>query len=399
MWSNIIKRYEKELLESVIPFWQKNSPDSENGGYYHFLDRDGSVFETKKFMWMEWRIVYMFSTLYNSQILVESQEIWLNIAKQGYEFLTKHGKDADGNFYFALNKKGRPISGAHNIYSEAFAVMGSAALFKACGEEKYKKQALESMNNYIQRIQNPKGKWNKGMPDAQMRKTMGHYMIMANLGTVINDCIGIDTYNQDINDAVSNVIDHFYNEEFKILFENINPDHSFDLESCEGRHLIPGHGIEACWFILQYAEANNRQDIIDKTCKIIKNQLNFAWDTKFGGLYYFMDVLDKPHEELTWDMKLWWVHNEALIACLYAFRLSKDSEFLEWFKKVDEWTWKHFPDQEYGEWFGYLNRRGEPTHNLKGGKWKTFFHLPRCLLLCIEQIQLIEEREKNPLIK
>ena len=35
---------------------------------------------------------------------------------------------------------------------------------------------------------------------------------------------------------------------------------------------------------------------------------------------------------------------------------------------------------DYGEWFGYLNRQGEPTHLLKGGKWKTFFHLPRYLM-------------------
>jgi N-acylglucosamine 2-epimerase len=59
---------------------------------------------------------------------------------------------------------------------------------------------------------------------------------------------------------------------------------------------------------------------------------------------------------------------------------------LDWFYKIDEWTWKRFPDPEYGEWFGYLNRRGEPTLMLKGGKWKTFFHLPRALLECSERL-------------
>ena len=152
----------------------------------------------------------------------------------------------------------------------------------------------------------------------------------------------------------------------------------------EGRHLNPGHGLEACWFILEYAERQNRPDLIADTCQIIKDQLDFGWDQKYGGIYYFMDVLGKPHIELQWDMKLWWVHNEALIAALYAFKLSKDKKFLNWFQKIDQWTWKHFPDKENGEWFGYLNRRGEPTHLLKGGKWKTFFHLPRALLMCID---------------
>jgi mannose/cellobiose epimerase-like protein (N-acyl-D-glucosamine 2-epimerase family) len=37
----------------------------------------------------------------------------------------------------------------------------------------------------------------------------------------------------------------------------------------------------------------------------------------------------------------------------------------------------HFPDPQYGEWFGYLNRRGEVLLPLKGGKWKGCFHVPR----------------------
>ncbi|MBQ4314272.1 MAG: AGE family epimerase/isomerase, partial [Lentisphaeria bacterium] len=89
--------------------------------------------------------------------------------------------------------------------------------------------------------------------------------------------------------------------------------------------------------------------------------------------------------------KLWWVHNEAIIACLYAYKVSGRKEFLDWFKKLDDWTWSHFPDPEYGEWFAYLNRRGEPTHMLKGGKWKTFFHLPRCLYMSVKLMKEMQQ--------
>jgi N-acylglucosamine 2-epimerase len=107
-----------------------------------------------------------------------------------------------------------------------------------------------------------------------------------------------------------------------------------------------------------------------------------------------MDVLCKPHLELSWDMKLWWPHNEAILATLFAYRLTKDHYFLDWFHKIDEYTFSHFRDPEYGEWFAYLNRQGTPTHMLKGGKWKCFFHLPRCLLLGIEQMKLCEDMIK-----
>ncbi len=41
-------------------------------------------------------------------------------------------------------------------------MMGSAALFKATnGEEKYKKEAVEAMDKYLARLNNPKGKVSK----------------------------------------------------------------------------------------------------------------------------------------------------------------------------------------------------------------------------------------------
>ena len=46
-------------------------------------------------------------------------------------------------------------------------------------------------------------------------------------------------------------------------------------------------------------------------------------------------------------------------------------------------------DQEYPEWFGYLNRRGEVLLPLKGGKWKGCFHVPRGLYQCWKTLEEI----------
>ncbi|MGI6383938.1 MAG: AGE family epimerase/isomerase [bacterium] len=111
-------------------------------------------------------------------------------------------------------------------------------------------------------------------------------------------------------------------------------------------------------------------------------ELKFGWDKEYGGIYYFMDILGKPHIELQWNMKLWWVHCEALVATAMAYKLTGRQEFKEWFEKIHAWTWSRYPDPKYGEWFAYLDRFGNITHTLKGGKWKCFFHLPRMLLIC-----------------
>ena len=142
----------------------------------------------------------------------------------------------------------------------------------------------------------------------------------------------------------------------------------------------PGHGLESMWFVLQYAERIGDAELIRQACDYVDELFRFGTDPEYGGIFYFMDALGRPHLELQHDMKLWWPHNEAAIAALFAFKLSGEERFLTHFKTVDAWMWSHFPDPEYGEWFAYLDRAGRPNNMLKGGKWKTFFHLPRCLM-------------------
>ena len=390
MFTQYIKRYEKELLENVIPFWESHCIDRDFGGYFTCLDRDGSVYDTTKYMWMQWRIVCMFGELYMTEY---GKPEWLEIAKRGFDFLHRHGRDETGTYYFALNRKGEPAMAPYNIYSDCFAAMGAAVLYRATKEEKYRQAAESAMNSYIARMDNPKGRWDKGMPGKQKYLSLGHYMMLANLGLLMDSCLGADTYAKSLAGAVDTVLSKFWNPNRGLMFENILPDGSFDLDSCEGRMLNPGHVLEAMWFILNYFnQYQPGSPQVAKVAEIIKATLNFGWDREFGGIYYFMDALGKPHLELQADMKLWWVHNEATIACLYAYKMTGDSEFFDWFQRLDEWSWKHFPDPQYGEWFAYLNRRGEPTHMLKGGKWKTFFHLPRYLLV---SLQLMKEMQHD----
>jgi len=387
LFSEPLIRYGTELL-TTARFWEDHCVDRACGGYFHFLDRDGSAFDTAKFMWMEWRIVYMFATLATSEY---ARPGWLEIARHGYDFLIRHGKDEHGNCYFALNRQGVPMIAPCNIYSDCFAAMGCAAMFKATGDSDCRREAEAAMQHYVARIGNPKGRWEKSLAGNPKRLSHGHYMILANLGYVLNECLGTDRYDRDIASAADKVLGTFWNPERRVLFENVNPDGSFDLDSCDGRHVNPGHALESMWFIMQHAEQARRPDTIDRACEITKAMLEFGWDRQHGGILYFMDALGKPHLALEADMKLWWVHNEAILAVLFAYRLTGEQCWLEWFRLLDDWTWRHFPDPQFGEWFGYLNRAGEPTHLLKGGKWKTFFHVPRFLLTGIRQMKMMAE--------
>ena len=77
------KRYKTELLENVLPFWLNNSQDLTFGGYHTCLDRQGNVYDTDKFIWLQGRQVWMFSLLYNN---VEKRREWLDCVSRAESF-------------------------------------------------------------------------------------------------------------------------------------------------------------------------------------------------------------------------------------------------------------------------------------------------------------------------
>lgn len=64
-FKELAKLYKNELLENVLPFWLNHSQDLEFGGYYTCLNRNGDVFDTDKFIWLQGREVWLFSMLYH----------------------------------------------------------------------------------------------------------------------------------------------------------------------------------------------------------------------------------------------------------------------------------------------------------------------------------------------
>ena len=94
------------------------------------------------------------------------------------------------------------------------------------------------------------------------------------------------------------------------------------------------------WFVMAAAKRRGRQDLIDQAAEVMLKTLEFGWDTKYGGIFYFLDIgaylpsintpfalivcyaAGKPPQQLEWDQKLWWVHLESLVA-LSQVRLGK----------------------------------------------------------------------------
>ena len=134
-------------------------------------------------------------------------------------------------------------------------------------------------------------------------------------------------------------------------------------------------------------------DMHKKAIEVFDMAFNAGWDKEYGGILYFMDCLGNPPEAYEHDMKLWWPHNEALIASMMIYRDTKDEKYLDIFYQILDYCKKVFAD-EYGEWYGYLRRDGKPTlPACKGSTFKGPFHVPRCLIYVDQLMTQVLEAE------
>ncbi|HLP38333.1 AGE family epimerase/isomerase [Lacibacter sp.] len=367
--------YRNELVSNILPFWQNHSKDEVNGGFFTCLDRAGNVYDTDKFMWLQGREVWCFSYMYKH---VEQKKEWLDMALHGARFMQQHGRDEEGNWYFSVTADGKPLVQPYNIFSDCFATMAFAALDKINPSDEWKKIAVDTFENIIRRRHNWKGTYSKAYPGTRPLKNFALPMILCNLSLELEHILGSDRVNEFVPEVIHEVMDVFYQPEHGLILENVNPDGSFN-NSFEGRLLNPGHAIESTWFIMDLAKRMNDRALIDRAVAILLTTLEYGWDKEYEGIFYFMDIKGMPPQQLEWDQKLWWVHVEALVALAKAYALTGNEQCAVWFERIHNYTWKHFRDEEYGEWFGYLNRRGEVLLSLKGGKWKGCFHIPRAL--------------------
>lgn len=367
--------YRNELLDAIIPFWLNHSKDNDFGGYFTCLTRQGEVFDTDKFMWLQGREVWLFSMIYNR---IEKNPVWLDMALHGAGFMEKHGMDKQGNWYFSLTREGKPLIQPYSIFSDCFAAMAFSELYKCTGNEEHKQIALNTYSNILQRQANPKGGHSKAYPGTRPLKNFSLPMILCNLSLIMEDILGINRVNALIQPLINEVMVTFYHKGSGLILENVTFEGEFS-NSFEGRLLNPGHTNEAMWFMMDLAVQINDKSLIDKCIGILLRSTENGWDRKHGGIFYFLDIMGYPTQQLEWDQKLWWVHIETLIAMAKGYRLTGNQDCRHWFETIHEYTWQHFRDPEYPEWFGYLNREGNPLLTLKGGKWKGCFHVPRGL--------------------
>ena len=371
-WS---QKYRDDLVNDIMPFWLKNGLDRVNGGVYTCVNRDGSLIDTTKSVWFQGRFAFVCSFAYNT---IEKNPEWLAAAKSTIDFIEAHCFDTDGRMYFEVMADGTPLRKRRYVFSESFAAIAMAEYAKASGDMSYAEKALNLFKDIRKFVATPGYMEPKYLPSLQAK---GHslVMILINTASRIRNVISDPVLDQQIDESIASLKD-FMKPEFKALLEMVGTNGEF-IDTINGRLINPGHCIETAWFLLE--EAKHRgwdKELTSQALQILDWSWEWGWDKQYGGIINFRDCKNLPPQDYSQDMKFWWPQTEAIIATLYAYEATGDDKYLIWHKQISEWTYAHFPDAEYGEWYGYLHRDGTVAQPAKGNIFKGPFHIPRMMI-------------------
>lgn len=382
--------YKKDLTENIMPFWMKYGLDCENGGVYTCVNRDGSLMDTTKSVWFQGRFAFICSFAYNN---VEKNQEWLDAAKSTLEFIEKHCFDEQGHMYFSVTAEGKPLRKRRYVFSETFAAIAMSEYALATGDQHWAKRAIQVFEDTQRFLATP------GFLPAKFEadvKLQGHsiVMILINVGSCIRKVVDDPKLTLQIDESIEKLKKYFIHPEFKCLLETVGENGEF-IDTNMTRTINPGHCIETSWFIMEEAKLRGwDKPMFDLALQVFDWSWDWGWDKQYGGIINFRDCKNLPSQDYSQDMKFWWPQCETIIASLYAYLGTGDEKYLYRHERISEWTYAHFPDAEYGEWYGYLHRDGTVAQPAKGNLYKGPFHIPRMMIkgymLCQEILKKLE---------
>lgn len=373
----------RHLTDNVMPFWTAHALDAA-GGINTCIRDDGTLLSRDKWMWSQWRAVWVFSTLYSN---LEPRREWLAAAEGIYRFARDHGQAGTGQGgALVVSADGQILRGHESIYVDAFAIYGLCAYARAADSSEAADLARRSADYVLDVLQRPHDQiphWPYPVPPGA--RVHGLPMMFSQVLWEAGQFLHEDRYRQAALELSDEVFQRFYRPDRDVILERIAADGG-EYPPPLGRAVVPGHVIEDMWFQIHIArEAGGLDDRIARAARLTTRHLELGWDDEFGGLRLAVDA--DGHDEVSWDFadaKLWWPHTEALYALLLAYEQNPSDEFLRWYDKVHQYSFAHYPVAAHGEWTQKLDRRGRPFQQTVALPVKDPFHLPRALYYCIE---------------
>lgn len=377
----------EHLFGHVLPFWERHAFDAA-GGLCTCISDSGAILSTDKWLWSQWRAVWVYSRLYNR---IDRDPRWLKHARDIADFCLRTGWDeSTEGWALTVAQDGHVLRGCESIYTDGFAVYGLTELYRATGDATLREWAGRTADAALRKLARPRdtlphfpypvphGAKPHGVP-------MMWSLVLAELGQARRE----EKYLTAAAALSAEIFRDFYRRDRDLIFEFVQAD-GRPFAGPQGRVVVPGHIAEDMWFQIHVAEQTGWPSPgSDELLRVALHHIKAGWDAVHGGGLLLAFDAD-GQTPVGWnfaDTKLWWPQTEALYVTLLGAVRTGRPEFLDWYEKFWRLCLTCYVDWENGEWRQKLDRDLRPMKEVIALPVKDPFHLPRSLIL---QIELLE---------
>ena len=393
----------RELLKSsVIDFYLPACVDTVNGGYLESL-RGGKFAPTgEKFLTLQGRQLWFFSTLAREGI---EKDAALAAAKSGIEFLEGHMRDRKHGGYFSkVSDAGKPVDPRKHVYLNAFAMYGLVAYHRATGDPKALDAAKALFHVLEEKAHDPKNGgyveffYEDWRPITDRRepmyvgaidtKTYNTHLHMLEALTDLYRVWPDPLVRERLAELVLINTETVHHPDFNCNIDGWRPNWNI-IDTPANLKASFGHDVECAWLMLDAGRALGSSPRMFRSWAeaLCAYSLKFGYDRQHGGFFY-TGPLGKPATD---TKKEWWVEAEALVSMLEMYRLTGKTEYYDVFRQTFEFVEKHQIAKD-GGWWATRRADGSPSGNARTGPWQGAYHSGRSMLLCAK---LLEEMAKD----
>lgn len=398
-FTHLYEMAKKELLEDILPFWEKYDVDEENGGFYGVVTREGMpVKGGTKCLVLNARLVWTFASAYR----ILKDEKYLKLAKRAYDYFCEYFIDKQyGGCYFMLDCKGNAIDDKKFVYGQAFAIYALSEYCRATGDTEARDKAVAIRDRleqhaytpdhpgYIEILArdwsyNPANQGSNINPEAEATKTMNTHLHLIEAYTGLLRVLRTTEQIAKVRQHLNIMLDKVYDSEihhFKMFFR--------DDWSWTTPEISYGHDIEGTWLMTETAEVLGEKDMEEKSAPKCLAMAAACLEESIlpdGSMIYEYNPVTRHIN----TNRSWWVQAETVVGFLNAWQMSGEQRFLDASLKAFEYIDLFVVDHEYGEWFTMLGNSGEVLsgYESKIDGWKCPYHNAR---MCFEIIERYEK--------
>ena len=397
-----------ELLNDILPFWEKHSRDTRPGceGFYGSISSSGqadaeaprSIVMNSRFLWT-----------YSAAARHFKNPALLKMADFAYRtIVSKYWDSENGGVYWSVLPDGTPCVSKKQIYGEAFCCYGLCEYAAAIKELRQDVLSEEAMNyaldiyNFLKQyafdskdggyLEACAQNWSptddmilspKDMNCPKSMNTNLHVMeaytnLYRTLPVVFSDAKAISA---EVGDSLAALVRLTVE---KILQPNAHLGMFFDMQwNPLSDEISYGHDIEASWLLWEAAcelkDEELKSEIKETVIKVAETALNEGFDHENGCMENFLR--SEPEGKVRDRTRVWWNQAEAMNGFYNAWEMTGESKYSD--ACLAEWQWilNHQKDRTNGEWWNEVDVNGNPVLTEdKGGNWKTSYHNGRTCL-------------------